>query len=163
VPFTNATCCATYTAGLALLVVGFLGTGAYKHHSDKVLNHEKTVLDIVKQRSFQFLEDSSQMCASCSVVIPSKTYAGRGLGARIDAADCVVRFNDHVASAAPSEDYGVKDDVRVFNGDAETGWALWDDPCLNGGCRRTFMTYTSVRLYKLIAVDPKLESAWLSL
>ena len=59
-----------------------------------------------------------QTCSSCSVVLPSDTYAGRGLGPLIDQADCVVRFNAHhpnISGMSP-EDYGSKDDIRVING-----------------------------------------------
>lgn len=139
----KAAAAAPVAAALAILVVALLGTAALGHRRRTVLNHEKTVLDIVKQRTWDVLENEEQMCAQCSVVLPSKTYAGRGLGQLIDASECVVRFNDHDAAAAPPEDYGARDDVRVINGKPETGWALWDDPCLNGGCRRTFMTVNS--------------------
>ena len=59
-----------------------------------------------------------QTCSSCSIVLPSATYEGKGLGPAIDKADCVVRFNAHQPDTGgmKPEDWGTKDDIRVING-----------------------------------------------
>ena len=59
-----------------------------------------------------------QTCSSCSIVLPSNTYEGKGLGPVIDKADCVVRFNAHRTDmeGMKPEDWGTKDDIRVING-----------------------------------------------
>lgn len=124
--------------GAVVLVVLGVGTAAYRYNQYRLRGE---FAEAVKQRTIDFMARVPHTCQSCSVVLPSNTYAGRGLGSAIDASDCVVRFNAHVPAAAPAEDYGAKDDVRIINGNAETGWAVNGDPCFNGGCRRTFMTW----------------------
>ena len=126
-----------------LAVVVFLGTAATNYRSKSL---REDALEAVYQRSDDWLQNVQQTCSSCSIIIPSNTYVGRGFGDLIDSADCVVRFNTHDPNATDAvgpEDYGVKDDMRIFNGNPNTGFALWDDPCLNGGCRRSFITWST--------------------
>ena len=125
----------------------FLGTAAYKYRTH-VLSQDADVdpLAYVYQRSADWLAKVPQTCSTCSVVIPSNTYAGRGFGPLIDSADCVVRFNAHDPNSTDAigpEDYGQKDDIRFINGNPDTGWKVWEEPCFNGGCRRTFVTWST--------------------
>ena len=92
---------APIAGALALVIVAFLGSAAYRDRVDKDLVHQEAVLELVKQRTFKMLEENPVMCESCAVVLPSRAYAGRGFGPHIDAADCVVRFNNYDYFAMP--------------------------------------------------------------
>ena len=59
---------------------------------------------------------------------------------------------------------GAKDVVRFINGNAEVGWDVAGEPCFNGACRRTFMTWWNegddVESQKFLVAHPGTEALW---
>lgn len=109
------------TIGAVALVVLGIGTAAYTYHQYTLRSE---FADAVRRRTIDYMASVPNTCQSCSVVIPSNTYVGRGLGGAIDASDCVVRFNAHVPAVAPAEDYGRGPGERARNEGGGRGGAL---------------------------------------
>ena len=112
---TNGTTRSTMGAfAAAVLLVTGAGGAAYRYRTHQLQAGE---MSVVAQRTLAKLQEKPQWCNSCAVVIPTDTYSGKGWGQQIDAADCVVRFNDRAPSAHSPEDLGMKDTIRIVSGD----------------------------------------------
>ena len=136
---TNGTTRSTMGAfAAAVLLVTGAGGAAYRYRTHQLRAGE---MSVVAQRTLARLQEKPQWCNSCAVVIPTDTYSGKGWGQQIDAADCVVRFNDRAPSAQSPEDLGMKDTIRIVSGDGP-GNPAWTSPCaVADGCEREFVTY----------------------
>ena len=142
---TNGTTRSTMGAfAAAVLLVTGAGGAAYRYRTHQLREGEMTA---VAARTLDRLQEKPQWCNSCAVVVPTDTYADKGWGQQIDAADCVVRFNDATTGTKSPEDLGMKDTIRVISADGP-GNPAWRSPCaLGGGCEREFVAYD-------VAADP---------
>ena len=142
-------------AAAVLLVTG-AGGAAYRYRTHQLRAGE---MSVVAQRTLAKLQEKPQWCNSCAVVIPTDTYSGKGWGQQIDAADCVVRFNDRAPSAHSPEDLGMKDTIRIVSGDGP-GNPAWTSTCaVADGCEREFVTYdvSPIRSLQTLADAPEIE------
>ena len=102
---TNGTTRSTMGAfAAAVLLVTGAGGAAYRYRTHQLRAGE---MSVVAQRTLAKLQEKPQWCNSCAVVIPTDTYSGKGWGQQIDAADCVVRFNDRTPNTLSPEDLGM--------------------------------------------------------
>lgn len=155
---TNGTTRSTMGAfAAAVLLVTGAGGAAYRYRTHQLQAGE---ISVVAQRTLAKLQEKPQWCNSCAVVIPTDTYSGKGWGQQIDAADCVVRFNDRTPSTVSPEDLGMKDSIRFISGDGP-GNPAWSSPCaVADGCEREFVTYdvsSDPNAMKAIADAPEIE------
>ena len=127
---TNGTTRSTMGAfAAAVLLVTGAGGAAYRYRTHQLREGEMTA---VAARTLDRLQEKPQWCNSCAVVVPTDTYADKGWGQQIDAADCVVRFNDATTGTKSPEDLGMKDTIRVISADGP-GNPAWRSPCALGG------------------------------
>lgn len=157
---TNGTTRSTMGAfAAAVLLVTGAGGAAYRYRTHQLQAGE---MSVVAQRTLAKLQEKPQWCNSCAVVIPTDTYSSKGWGQQIDAADCVVRFNDRTPNTQSPEDLGMKDSIRIISGDGP-GNPAWTSPCaVTDGCEREFVTYdvsSDPDAMKAIADAPEIELA----
>lgn len=155
---TNGTTRSTMGAfAAAVLLVTGAGGAAYRYRTHQLQAGE---MSVVAQRTLAKLQEKPQWCNSCAVVIPTDTYSGKGWGQQIDAADCVVRFNDRTPNTLSPEDLGMKDSIRIISGEGP-GNPAWTSPCaVADGCEREFVTYdvsSDANALRTLADAPEIE------
>ena len=152
-----------------LVAAGYAGRTLYASSRDA--NHrvqEPTAR--IRTNDISGGDAKSSSCSTCSVVFPSKTFDGKGLGGQIDGADCVVRYNYHDPQCLGTEetycpspaDYGQRLEVLVLNQEDNTLSQVDGSPCVSappdqGGCRRVAFTSYQVNVQDFMNRHPDVE------